>query len=133
MHLFHKINGLAGVAMRSRHLSITGGALLLLILSLWLLPAALPGANSGVAFAAATGNGDSAMDEASISTRLQPVITLSSDGQNLIEKTSLVLAQNDSDTAIQAPVYPPAPKLTASDYPQIKGVNSRVAVWLVAQ
>jgi len=29
--------------------------------------------------------------------------------------------------------YPPAPKLTAADYPKIKGVNSRVAVWLVAQ
>jgi len=29
--------------------------------------------------------------------------------------------------------YPPAPKLTASDYPKINGVNSRVTVWLVAQ
>ena len=29
--------------------------------------------------------------------------------------------------------FPPAPKLTEADYPQIKGVNSRVAVWLVAQ
>lgn len=35
------------------------------------------------------------------------------------------------DTKIAA--YPPAPKLTASDYPTLKGVNSRVAVWLVAQ
>lgn len=29
--------------------------------------------------------------------------------------------------------FPPAPKLTASDYPTFKGVNSRVAVWLAAQ
>ena len=30
-------------------------------------------------------------------------------------------------------IYPPAPKLTAADYPKIKGVNSRVTVWLAAQ
>lgn len=30
-------------------------------------------------------------------------------------------------------VYPPAPKLTAADYPQVKGFNGRVAVWLAAQ
>ena len=30
-------------------------------------------------------------------------------------------------------VYPPAPKLSAADYPQVKGFNSRVAVWLAAQ
>jgi cytochrome bd-type quinol oxidase subunit 1 len=120
-------------ATRSRYLSITGGVLLLLSLSLWLLPAALPYVDTGVAFAAASESADSAMDEASIRVRLQPVVTLSSDGQSLVEKTSLVLAQNDSDTGTQAPVYPPAPKLTESDYPQIKGVNSRVTVWLVAQ
>jgi len=34
---------------------------------------------------------------------------------------------------IKTTTYPPAPKLSAADYPRIKGVNSRVAVWLVAQ
>ena len=29
--------------------------------------------------------------------------------------------------------YPPAPKLTAADYPQIGGFNPRVLVWIVAQ
>lgn len=33
----------------------------------------------------------------------------------------------------KAAAFPPAPKLTAADYPTIKGVNSRVAVWLIAQ
>ena len=32
-----------------------------------------------------------------------------------------------------AVIYPPAPKLTAADYPTVPGVNPRVAVWLVAQ
>lgn len=32
-----------------------------------------------------------------------------------------------------AAAYPPAPKLTAADYPTIAGVNGRVLVWLVAQ
>lgn len=31
------------------------------------------------------------------------------------------------------PEYPPAPKLKAEDYPQIKGINSRITVWIVAQ
>jgi len=34
---------------------------------------------------------------------------------------------------VPAPAYPPAPKLSAADYPRIAGVNSRVAVWLAAQ
>ena len=40
-----------------------------------------------------------------------------------------------AQTAIATTVaaYPPAPKLTAADYPKIKGVNSRVTVWLAAQ
>ena len=38
----------------------------------------------------------------------------------------------DSSTAA-APAHPPAPKLTAADYPRIAGVNSRVFVWLAAQ
>ena len=33
----------------------------------------------------------------------------------------------------KAAAFPPAPKLSAADYPSIKGVNSRVAVWLIAQ
>jgi cytochrome bd-type quinol oxidase subunit 1 len=38
-----------------------------------------------------------------------------------------------ADAPVYAPVYAPAPKLSAADYPRIKGVNPRVAVWLVAQ
>ena len=38
-----------------------------------------------------------------------------------------------AEPVANAITYPPAPKLTEADYPQIKGVNSRVAVWLVAQ
>jgi cytochrome bd-type quinol oxidase subunit 1 len=43
--------------------------------------------------------------------------------------TTVPAAAPDTKTA----TFPPAPKLTAADYPKIKGVNSRVAVWLVAQ
>ncbi len=34
---------------------------------------------------------------------------------------------------VSGPVYPPAPTLTAADYPQVKGINGRVFVWLAAQ
>jgi len=43
--------------------------------------------------------------------------------------TTVSEAAPDSEVA----TFPPAPKLTAADYPKIKGVNSRVTVWLVAQ
>ena len=42
-------------------------------------------------------------------------------------------AAAEAAPAAAAVVYPPAPKLTEADYPTIKGVNARVAVWLVAQ
>ncbi|MBI3155746.1 MAG: cytochrome ubiquinol oxidase subunit I [Burkholderiales bacterium] len=42
-------------------------------------------------------------------------------------------AASPAAAAADAPVYAPAPKLGAADYPRIRGVNSRVAVWLVAQ
>ncbi|MBE9503932.1 MAG: cytochrome ubiquinol oxidase subunit I [Proteobacteria bacterium] len=32
-----------------------------------------------------------------------------------------------------AVAYPPAPQLTEADYPQVKGVNGRVFIWLAAQ
>jgi len=36
-------------------------------------------------------------------------------------------------SAVETSAYPPAPKLTAADYPTISGVNSRLVVWIVAQ
>ncbi|MCP4429865.1 MAG: hypothetical protein GY806_02695, partial [Gammaproteobacteria bacterium] len=80
--------------MKSRYLPISGGVLLLVAITLWLVPSLMPEMDSATAFAATTG---------------------------------------EVDQTAQTSEYPPAPKLTASDYPQIKGVNSRVAVWLVAQ
>lgn len=50
-------------------------------------------------------------------------------------QTAAATAASNSAAVLdtKAAAYPPAPKLTASDYPTLKGVNSRVAVWLVAQ
>ncbi len=42
-------------------------------------------------------------------------------------------AEASTSDVADAPTYLPAPKLTAADYPTIKGVNSRIAVWLAAQ
>jgi cytochrome d ubiquinol oxidase subunit I len=49
-----------------------------------------------------------------------------------VTKTPATTVSAAASATITA-TFPPAPKLTASDYPKIKGVNSRVAVWLVAQ
>ena len=43
------------------------------------------------------------------------------------------LAVAADGTSAAAPAHPPAPKLTAADYPRIAGVNSRVFVWVAAQ
>ena len=42
-------------------------------------------------------------------------------------------AKADAAAEAKAVTFPPASKLTETDYPTIKGVNSRVAVWLIAQ
>lgn len=47
-----------------------------------------------------------------------------------------VKAEGGSAKAVEGEkkaVYPPAPKLTVADYPQVKGFNSRIMVWVVAQ
>ena len=41
--------------------------------------------------------------------------------------------EGGAQEAAQSPVYPPAPKLTAADYPKIAGVNGRIVVWMAAQ
>ena len=48
---------------------------------------------------------------------------------------SEVVVAEAADASLDASgvTYPPAPKLTAADYPTFWGLNSRVVVWLVAQ
>ena len=43
------------------------------------------------------------------------------------------VAVDEATDAAAVPAYPPAPKLTAADYPTIAGINSRVFVWITAQ
>lgn len=38
-----------------------------------------------------------------------------------------------AEGAEEKPAYPPAPKLTAEDYPRVLGINPRIMVWMVAQ
>ncbi|MFZ2524145.1 MAG: cytochrome ubiquinol oxidase subunit I [Candidatus Ferrigenium altingense] len=86
---------------------IIGSAFLLAVIAVLMLPASMPAANASETAAPASAAVQTAAATAAANTAAVP------------------------DTKIAA--YPPAPKLTASDYPTLKGVNSRVAVWLVAQ
>jgi len=47
--------------------------------------------------------------------------------------TSALAQDPSSSQSVDEAVHRPAPELTASDYPQIAGVNARVFVWLAAQ
>jgi len=47
--------------------------------------------------------------------------------------TSALAQDPSSSQSVEEAVHRPAPELTASDYPQIAGVNARVFVWLAAQ
>ncbi|MEN8132424.1 MAG: cytochrome ubiquinol oxidase subunit I [Pseudomonadota bacterium] len=47
--------------------------------------------------------------------------------------SNVALAMEVADPGDNSAVYPPAPKLSAADYPQVDGFNGRVAVWLAAQ
>ena len=42
-------------------------------------------------------------------------------------------AKEEGKSEAKKEVYPPAPKLTESDYPQVKGINGRIMAWLAAQ
>lgn len=54
-------------------------------------------------------------------------------GADLLAPNAAVAAETAAAESATASGYSPAPKLTAADYPQIAGVNGRVAVWLAAQ
>jgi cytochrome d ubiquinol oxidase subunit I len=82
---------------------ITYGALLLALFAIMLMPGILPGVDTGVAMAT-----EAAAPAA--------------------EATAEAATEGEETAA-----YPPAPKLTESDYPTIAGVNSRMVVWIVAQ
>ncbi len=96
--------------MLIRNLRIIGGAFLLAVFAMFILPVFMPAANASEAAASAAAPAS--------------------------EPTSVAapaVSNKDAVPDAKAVTYPPAPKLTAADYPTIKGVNSRVAVWLVAQ
>ncbi|MDP2694093.1 MAG: cytochrome ubiquinol oxidase subunit I [Gallionella sp.] len=84
---------------------IIGSAFLLAVIAALMLPASMPAANASEAAAPASAG----------------------------VQTAAATANTAAVPDTKAAAYPPAPKLTASDYPTLKGVNSRVAVWLVAQ
>ncbi|MDQ6982867.1 MAG: cytochrome ubiquinol oxidase subunit I [Mariprofundus sp.] len=84
------------------------GALLLALFALILTPGIVPGTDAGFAMAA---------DEVQVAD-------IAADA---------TVADAIATDATVAPAYPPAPKLTAADYPTIKGINSRIVVWIVAQ
>ena len=81
--------------------------------------------------AAAAVDSAPAMDEASIDARTQPVGSISVEGQSPSPAGEAARAPAEAEES--GPAFPPAPKLTESDYPRVRGVNGRVAVWLAAQ
>lgn len=96
-------------------MKITCGAFLLAVFAMFMQPALMPAANASEAAATASSvaSAPAAMPAPAASAAAAPATAAA--------------------PAAHAVTYPPAPKLTAADYPTIPGVNSRVAVWLVAQ
>jgi hypothetical protein len=94
-----------------RNIKIIGGAFLLAVFAMFMLPAFTPVASAAEAAAPAAAAPAAAPAEAA--------------------------AAAPAAAAEAAPAAPaisiPVPKLTEADYPTIKGVNARVMVWLVAQ
>jgi cytochrome bd-type quinol oxidase subunit 1 len=79
---------------------------------------------------AAAAEPEPAMDEASVAERTKPVGSISVEGESPPAANETTQVQTGAE---KRPVFPPAPKLTESDYPRIGGVNGRIAVWLAAQ
>jgi len=98
-----------------RNIRITCGAFLLAIFAMFTLPAFMPAASASEAAAPAAA-------AAPASTAAAPAAA-----------PAPAAAKANAAPETKAVTFPPAPKLTEADYPTIKGVNSRVAVWLIAQ
>ncbi|MGC2048311.1 MAG: cytochrome ubiquinol oxidase subunit I, partial [Gallionella sp.] len=98
--------------MQIRNIRIIGGALLLAVLAMFMLPAFMPAANASEAAAPAAAAAPATAAPATAAP---------------------AAAKTDAVPDAKAVTYPPAPKLTAADYPTVSSVNPRVAVWLVAQ
>jgi cytochrome bd ubiquinol oxidase subunit I len=54
-------------------------------------------------------------------------------GAAVVAPESAFAAEPTAAEGAKASAFPPAPTLTAADYPQIRGFNPRIAVWLAAQ
>ena len=65
-------------------------------------------------------------------TFLALVLLANNADQNTLEAAQLAIEAIE-DEAAAVTTYAPAPKLTASNYPTIAGVNGRLVVWVVAQ
>ena len=85
---------------------ITYGALLVALFAIMLMPGILPGIDTGVVMA--------------------------SEAAAPADAVATADAAAATDAAAVA-AYPPAPKLTAADYPTVGGFSSRMVVWIVAQ
>ena len=97
--------------MLTRNIRLIGGAFLLAIFAMFMLPAFTPAANASEAAASAAAPAEAASAAA----------------------PAAAAAKTEAAPEAAGGVSIPVPKLTEADYPTIKGVNSRVAVWLVAQ
>lgn len=97
--------------MLTRNIRLIGGAFLLAIFAMFMLPAFTPAASASEAAASAAAPAEAASAAA----------------------PAAASAKTEAAPEAAGGVSIPVPKLTEADYPTIKGVNSRVAVWLVAQ
>lgn len=97
--------------MLTRNIRLIGGAFLLAIFAMFMLPAFTPAASASEAAASAAAPAEAASAAA----------------------PAAASAKEEAAPEAAGGVSIPVPKLTEADYPTIKGVNSRVAVWLVAQ
>ena len=99
------------------NIRLIGGAFLLAVFAMFMLPAFTPVANASEAAASAVAPAAAEAPAAAPAPAPAPAAAAKAD------------AAPDAAAGVSIPV----PKLTEADYPKIQGVNSRVAVWLVAQ
>ena len=98
---------------------------------MFMLPAFMPAASASEAAASAAPAAASASEAVAAPASEAPASEAAASAATAAEAPAPAAA---AETAPAAPeIAIPVPKLTEADYPQIKGVNARVTVWLVAQ
>lgn len=119
--------------MLIRNIKLIGGAFILAVFAMFVLPAFTPVASAAETAEAPAVAASAPATEVAAAPAAASAPATEAVAPAAASAAAPAAAKTDAAPEAKAEISVPVPKLTEADYPSIKGVNSRVMVWLVAQ